>query len=261
MRHKRVFALAAAAIAVGAAVAAAPAGAQEILPLDVTLTSGWVGRRITVSGVGCVNETGTSTGLVSVLLFGEEEQRQFTVDDVLADGTWSTVITLPEGLVPGPHTLTAICALPGGGEVDYTIVDFEVIDRTVLDVTPTSGSVGSRVTVSGQGCVNDTGTSTGLVSVLLFGQGDQRQFTVDDVLADGTWSTVITLPEGLAAGPHLLTAICALRAGGEVDYTVIEFEVTDATATPPSTTTTAVAQGPEPASPATPVPGEPTFTG
>jgi hypothetical protein len=260
MRHKGVFPFVAAAFAVGAAVAAAPAGAQEILPLDVAPTSGWVGRNVAVAGQGCVNQAG-NTGLVSVLLFGEEEQRQFTVEDVLADGSWSTVITLPEGLVPGPHTLTAVCAFAGGGEVDYTVVDFEVIDRTVLDVTPTSGSVGSRVTVSGQGCVNDTGIGTGLVSVLLFGQGDQKQFTVEDVLDDGSWSTVITLPEGLAAGPHLLTAICAFPAGGEVDYTPVDFEVIDATATPPTTTTTVVGPGPQPASPATPVPGEPTFTG
>jgi hypothetical protein len=259
MKHPGLFVLAAAAIAVGAAVPAAPAGAQEPLPLDVTPTSGWVGRRVSVSGQGCLNDTGK--GLVTVLLFGEDEQRQFTVEDVLDDGSWSTIITLPEGLVPGPHVLTAACAFAGGGEVDYAVVDFEVIDRTVLDVTPTSGSVGSRVTVSGQGCVNDAGTGTGLVSVLLFGQGDQRQFTVDDVLDDGSWSTIITLPDGLAAGSHLLTAVCAFPEGGEVDYTPVDFEVIDATATPPTTTTTVVTPTPEPAPPATPVPGEPAFTG
>lgn len=39
MRHKGLFVLAATAIVVGAAVPAAPAGAQEPLPLDVTPTS------------------------------------------------------------------------------------------------------------------------------------------------------------------------------------------------------------------------------
>jgi hypothetical protein len=58
MRHKRVFALVAAAIAVGAAVPTAPAGAQEILPLDATPTSGWVGRNVAVAGQGCVNQAG-----------------------------------------------------------------------------------------------------------------------------------------------------------------------------------------------------------
>jgi hypothetical protein len=64
--------------------------------------------------------------------------------------------------------------------------------------------------------VDDTSTGTGLVNVLLFGGGDQLQFPVEEVLEDGSWSVVITLPEELTTGPHLLTAVCALQ-GSEQD--------------------------------------------
>jgi hypothetical protein len=128
-----------------------------------------------------------------------------------------------------------------------------------LDVSPTSGSVGSNVTVSGQGCIE--GERPGLITVVLFGESDERLFTVDDVSDDGSWSTVITLPEGLTPGPYSLTAVCAVSTGGEVQYEGVDFEVV-ATAPPPtSTTTTVVTPAPEPAAPATPVPGEPIFTG
>jgi hypothetical protein len=255
MRHEGLFLLAATAIAVGVAVPAAPAVAQEPLPLDVTPTTGWVGRRITVSGQDCLS--GAVRGSVNVLLFGEEDQLQFPVDEVSADGSWSVVITLPEGLAAGAYVLTAECDFPGS-ELDYAVVDFEVIDQAALDVTPTSGSVGSRVTVSGQDCLN--GAVRGSVNVLLFGEEDQLQFPVDEVSADGSWSVVITLPEGLAAGAYVLTAECDFP-GSELDYAVVDFEVVDATAPPPSTTTTTVGTPvPAPAPPAAPVPGKPTFT-
>lgn len=128
-----------------------------------------------------------------------------------------------------------------------------------LDVSPTSGAGGSNVAVSGQGCIE--GDRRGLVTVVLFGDGQERQFTVANVRDDGSWSTVITVPEGLSPGPYSLTALCEISRGVEVQYERVDFEVL-ATAPPPtSTTTMVVTPAPEPAAPATPVPGEPIFTG
>jgi hypothetical protein len=107
---------------------AAPAGAQELLPISVEPTSGPVGTEVTVSGADCLNEAGL--GEVEVYLFFEDEEEPavFPVDEVLEDGSWSLVLASTVEDAPGLYSFTATCFVPGSDEViaDYEFADFEL---------------------------------------------------------------------------------------------------------------------------------------
>ena len=140
MRHKGVFALVSAGIGAAAVLVAAPAGAQELLPITVEPTTGPVGTEVTVSGEDCLNEAGP--GEVEVYLFFEDEEEPavFPVDEVMEDGSWSLVLLSTEEDPLGHYSFTATCFVPGSDDViaDYDFADFELTGPpTTTPTTPT----------------------------------------------------------------------------------------------------------------------------
>jgi hypothetical protein len=144
-------------------------------------------------------------------------------------------------------------------------------EELTLSVEPTSGGVGTVITVSGADCTSENPDDTPEVDFILadeeFFFGETEGLVADENLVqaadDGTWSGQLTVPADV--DPDLSWFVSALCfAGPEAEeplavYEVVEFDVTGppttTPTTPPTTPTT-----PE-APPAVPVVDEPVFTG
>jgi hypothetical protein len=136
-----------------------------------------------------------------------------------------------------------------------------------LSVSPTSGSAGTLVTISGAGCVTEAGP--GDVEVYLFNEGEEEPAVVIDGIvpdAEGNWQTQGPVLPTDPIGIHPISATCFESPESDVvvaDYEFVDFEVTaPPTTTPPTTAPPSQPPVEEPeAAPATPVPAHPTFTG
>lgn len=139
-----------------------------------------------------------------------------------------------------------------------------------LGVEPTSGGVGTVITVSGAECTSENPDDAPEVDFILadeeffFGDGEGVVADEDLVQAedDGTWSGQLTVPADV--DPDLSWFVSALCfAGPEAEeplafYEIVEFDVTG----PPTPTPTTPPTTPTPeAPPAVPVVEEPEFTG
>jgi hypothetical protein len=145
LRYRHVAGAASAALLASVALAAGPASAQEeepLAPLAVAPTSGPAGTVISVSGDGCLLQEGQE-GLIptgdAVLLRIDDA---VTDDDVVAenivaaapDGTWSTSLTVPEGLDPeAVYVVAAVCfGVAEPVENTVVLVEYEPILFDVL---------------------------------------------------------------------------------------------------------------------------------
>ncbi|HET6953375.1 MAG TPA: hypothetical protein VFI47_23555 [Acidimicrobiales bacterium] len=134
-----------------------------------------------------------------------------------------------------------------------------------LNVSPTSGPVGTVVDISGSGCLGPEGPGAVLVFALFQGEelppvdADPANPVIAN--ADGTWEfPVEILPEAAEAGSFDIAARCTVNdASGTViaEYARVPFTITDGT---PTTEPPAPAD-PAPAPAAAPVTATPTFTG
>lgn len=152
MRHKGVFALVSAGIGAATVLVAAPAGAQELLPITVDPTSGGAGTVITVSGAECTSENPEDAPEVDFILADEEfffgEGEGLVADENLVqaadDGTWSGELTVPAGLDPDLSWFVSALCFSGPGEdaevlADYDLVEFDVTGPpTTTPTTPPS---------------------------------------------------------------------------------------------------------------------------
>jgi len=296
MRYKGVLALAGAGVAVTAFLAT-PVGAQEdpphgALALEVSPTSGPAGSVITVSGAGCV------LGAVEAGLIDPEVGTGVAFDDTHGDqlGNWVVELQVPEDAVPDTtYTVHGECIAEGGP--DYEDSEFVVTDAPVpallpTEVDPTSGPVGTNIHVSGSDC------PSGQMYVWLFkGAGVDPATGVIDAEAivdeqyveappDGSWSGDLVVHDTMYLFPLLtveadvvpgrgfvVQAVCFLRhdlGGGVTRIQAVyseafDFEITPG-GTPPKQTDPPPVGPSAPdiqaqAPPATPVPGDPDFTG
>ena len=132
-------------------------------------------------------------------------------------------------------------------------------DVLPLSVEPTTGPVGTEVTVSGEECSNEAGP--GEVEVYLFFEDEEEPtvFPVDEVLETGSWSLVLASTEEDPPGLYTFSATCFVPDSDEVivDYEFVDFELTAPTTAPTTPTTPTPPEAP----PAAPVTEEPDFTG
>jgi hypothetical protein len=144
-----------------------------------------------------------------------------------------------------------------------------------LTVEPTSGGVGTVITVSGADCSGGPDDAPEVDFVLgdeelFFGPGDGVVADEDVVQAedDGTWSGQLTVPgDADPDATWFVTAACFASPEAEgvlALYELVEFDVTGPPTTTPTTpppTTPTTAPPPPEAPPAVPVVEEPIFTG
>ncbi len=103
-----------------------------------------------------------------------------------SNGSFSTTFTIP-ALTRGIHTLTANDAWNKSAQATFDIAQ-------KISVTPTSGTVGTSITVKGSGF-----NTTGSVTLTYFGQ------SVTVALTSGTFTTTFVIP-GVQAGVYTLSA-------------------------------------------------------
>jgi hypothetical protein len=153
---------------------------------------------------------------------------------------------------------TALATLPAGAQEPPLLP---------ISVTPSSGSEGTLVTVSGSDCLSESGP--GDVELYVWYE-DEEEPDVFGIVPDevGAWSIEYTI-ESTATNPvglYEISATCFESPDSEVviaDYDFATFEVTaPPVTTPPPTEPPAQPPVDQPeAPPATPVPAQPTFTG
>ena len=191
--------------------------------------------------------------------------------DVNQDGTWSSTPLLV-GQPVGTYRVTAACdrraVLDGAeppGEQRQVFVASDVLELTGpavlydLDVAPAVAPPGQAVTVrlSGQGQCPPGARVSGTVFPTLGAPGAARAFE-SVVDANGRWSASVSISASEAAGSYGVEARCS--AGFAYATGSVQFPVPDESSDVP-----AVPVGPDTGTgvpgPATPVPGQPTYTG
>jgi hypothetical protein len=242
----------------------------------------------------------TPTGVViEVEYLGDDADRSFTIPSgVEADGSWSASYVVRDDDPVGRYELQATCYNEVGSSppslnpfFDYAPATFEVADGPVvptvlpLSVDPTSGPIGTTVSVSGTDCTGDV-----VEFALLAETGyDDTTAIVDawstEPAQDGAWSgelvvydTMFLMPDGeeeadvVPGGDYFVAAAClhypedVPEAPTPDEITLseaVDFEITgDGTAPPsdrpPATVITSVVPA---AQPATLVAGDPDYTG
>jgi hypothetical protein len=144
-----------------------------------------------------------------------------------------------------------------------------------LTVEPTSGGVGTVITVSGADCSSPNPDDAPEVDFVLadeefiFGPGEGVVADDDVVQAedDGTWSGQLTVPgDADPDATWFVSALCFASPEAEgvlATYELVEFDVTGPPTTPTTQPPTTLPTAPPPpeAPPAVPVVEEPIFTG
>ncbi len=206
------------------------------------------------------------------------------------DGTWIADLQVPEGTLPGAVLeVGAWCEMYAGDGWEYDRVDFlvtEPLPATIsLAVDPTSGPIGTTVSVSGTDCTGDV-----VEFALLAGTGYADTTAIVDAWStepaqDGAWSgelvvydSMFLMPDGeeeadvVPGGDYFVAAAClhypddVPEAPTPDEITLseaVDFDITgDGTARPsdrpPATVITNVVPA---AQSATPVAGDPDYTG
>lgn len=200
----------------------------EVMPgITMDPSSGVVGDTVTVEGGGFEADEED----ITVLFDGEEVASGITADE---DGIWEATFEVPEAS-KGIHTVTAEGEDTDSDDVDD--LEFEVLPT--VTVTPTSGNVGTTITVSGNGLpanknvtvtydgVNKASGTTGsdgtLDGVTFQATHTQSTHTVDHpvvVTYDGTTvSKTFAMESDAPPAPDLVSPENGLRIGFIGDQT------------------------------------------
>ncbi len=242
MRTTRALVAGAALTAALAAVPGAPLAAQEPThTITVTPASARPGEAFAVTGSvpGCAN----APYFVDLVYSYYGESRFWQVEGTTdAEGGYSTSITVPEQAWAGDGSIQGHARCEGT-PVYSSKVDVEIVPHAgSLTVTPTSGRAGTRVALHGTNCWGP--------DIRLAFRGED----VDHGIVDGIQRTPGPDPDDFTVS----YVIPADARPGESAFVA----ACPGTVSPRARFTGGGAAAPPPAAPpATPVPGEPDFTG
>lgn len=295
MRLTRLVAIAAATTATTLTLSGAPANAQQEpdpLPVTVTPDRGNAGAAISFSGEGCLSD-----GVLITLEHTGDSGRKITIPmGADANGAWSASYTIRDTDPLGQYTVNTTCydtvteTFTMTPLFDYAEASFEITDAEAppaptmsISVTPTSGPIGTTVAVSGTDCAGDE-----VEFALLAGTG------IDDVTAivdawsmepadDGSWSGELLVYDTMIpatgddaeidvvpGGDYFVAAACVFYptdapeapSPDEIIFSdTVGFDITGDGTAPRSDPPPATEIVPAQAQPATPVAGNPSYTG
>ncbi len=126
-----------AAIGVGAAMTAAPAGAALLTSFSMSPTSGPGGTAVSVSGAGCSPGLLLSSSLDRVVVTVATVPPVTAQIPVTSNGSWSGSVTIPAGAVPGPAAVAALCVSDGLASL-LTIYEQKTFTVTAADAPATT---------------------------------------------------------------------------------------------------------------------------
>jgi len=153
--------------------------------ITLTPTSGPVGTSATVTGKGfAASET------ITVTIDGETVKTGIATD---ANGSWQSTFTLPDS--PGG---TRSIGVYGSTTSSGTVSDRTFTVNPLLTVTPSSGTIGTQVTVTGTGFA----ASEGNIVVTFDNRSLRSGITAS---TKGRWTTTFEVPAS-PGGPHTIAA-------------------------------------------------------
>jgi hypothetical protein len=162
-------------------------GTFTVMPfIEITPNSGATGTAISVAGHGF----GVSEKNIAVTYDGTIVSSGITAD---ANGAWNTSLTAP-GSTRGIHYLDA------SGDVTKAsdVADKQFTVAPVVTMDPTSGGVGTLVTLAGNGFASAEGIK------VQFSSADVRTGITSEI--DGSWSTSFAVPSS-NKGSHIVNII------------------------------------------------------
>jgi hypothetical protein len=304
MTYRTMAPLAALGLLAATVIGGSPAGADQLQPVAITPSSASAGTTIAISGEDCIDGATPGGAIIDVEYQSDGSQsRTFSIPaGTDGDGSWSATYVISDTDPVGSYDVEATCYKDVNSDppnltvhFHYAKGTFEVTDASSpaglpVSIDPTSGPIGTTVTVSGSNCAGD------LVSfALLAGSGLHDATAVVDAAGvepagDGTWSgellvydTMLLLtgdadaPEEVpveVGGDYFVIAACEYHPGefdepgpspDEIVFSdPVDFDITgggDAPRTDPPPATPITAGVRPDARPARPVVAQPTFTG
>lgn len=238
----RTLALVAAASTAFALVPAGPAGAGQNHTITADPTALRPDETTTVTGTSDCNSSAYTVTLTYTNPEGDTATATAT-GTTDASGEYTQAITVPETAVAGEpasvQSTIPACGSGGPAAASNTVALTINAYEGTLSASPDQGPVGTEVSITGTNCYGDD-------IVVVFGNED-GEIEVENVTLneDRTFSATFTIPEDVPPGQYAFAAECP-----GTDFPLEPFTVVAADD-----------EEQEPAPPATPVGGTPTFTG
>ncbi len=176
--------------------------------ISISPTTGYMGNTITVTGSGWVPGM---MGMVTIR-FTDTAARTMVLATPDASGTITGVFTVP---VTASTTTNSVTALDSLGNASPAVAF--ALAPAAITLSPTSGPVGTVVTVSGAGFPPLTGLTAG--TGLIIGGVPVLPATAVMTNSTGAFSTTFTVP-GLATGAQSVTATAGATTSVNVFFTI-----------------------------------------
>ena len=221
--------------------------------VTVSPDSGGEGTRVTVTGGGFPANRAVRVhlaGLVGVAAAAESEPRSYGSTTTDGDGNFSLAFNMP-GTWSGGSTIETGKLLVTVATTDFSVVAsaefnyFVDAANPAIDINPSAGGAGTRVTVGGAGFPARTALNLYLATLdRQVGQGDEEIFASTVTDRFGNYSMAFTLPRSWSDGTPVGTGRLAVVVANS-DFSIVvsgSFDYTAATADPtPTATNTPVA--------------------
>lgn len=263
-------------------VGAAPASAGQVPQVTVTPGTAWAGQEVTISGEGCLVNGSSGGVMIEVTLQSDDDSGPTSTIPwgTEADGSWSARYNVPGTLPTGVYDIEATCYESSGTTFppqlipvfDYAPAALEVIAEpargaVTATIDPTSGPIGTTISVSGSGCPGVRIAVALLAGTSVENATAQIDHVIVDPATDGTWSAELTVYDTMVGGDatvvggdYVVTARCDYYDGEHVFAEPVAFDVTAEGEAPPPSEVQPSFLEPQ-ALPAAPVAGTPAYTG
>ena len=191
------------AVVASVVVAPVPASAGFTHSISVSPTTARPTESVTVSGTSDCASVPYTVTLVYTNPAGDAATATAsgTTD---AAGEYTQAITIPEDAVAGEPASISSTILCSGGDATSNTVNVTIAAwEGTISVSPTSGPVGTEVSITGANCYGDD-------IVVAFGDGEEFPYEVEDVTLneDRTFSATFTIPNEAGPGQYEFVAEC-----------------------------------------------------
>ena len=176
--------------------------------INLSPTSGTVGTSVTITGTGF---TGVTINHSSGVTFnGTNVSIGSSNVSIASDGTWSATFTVPNAS-NGSKTVTATDSSGASASANFVV-------GAAITLSPTSGTVGTSVTISGTGFTGG-GTINHSSGVTFNGTNVSIGSSNVSIASNGTWSATFTVPNA-SNGYQTVTATDSASESASVNFVV-----------------------------------------
>ncbi|HML01056.1 MAG TPA: fibronectin type III domain-containing protein, partial [Acidimicrobiales bacterium] len=191
--------------------------------ISLSTTSGPVGTSVTVSGTGF--SSGATINHSSGVTIDGTAASIGSSNVSISNGAWTATFTVPN-TPHGAQTVTATDSALASASASFTV-------NAAITLLPTSGPVGTSVTITGSGFTS--GKTISSSSGVTFTGTDVTLNASQTVSSSGTWTATFTVPTA-SHGAQTVTATDSLPESASTTFTVTP-TITVSAANPISTTT------------------------